>query len=441
MKMKRWNKYSYSMILLFVTSYCGAQNKYQFTRVNDFYSTVIMEASDGGIIEINPDPVFTGSKVLFTSVKIEVAEPVAEPFIIEYLQKDGTLKLITSPINDVPDRVFSSVFSSALWIFDSPQSSIKINTGAYKGYLKVHLFYAPPLSNSLALPKLYKAESKCDKPTMISYTVWRTGLPDPKPPRLETKVEHLVVHHSAGNNGDTNYINTVRNIYLLHTQSNGWDDIGYNFLVAPNGVIFNGRDPQNVAADDNILGAHFCGKNQNTMGVCVMGDFMRVRPANNAIHSLEYLLAWKLKKERMDAFGQTVHPKETGSLLNNVCGHRDGCNTDCPGDSLYALLPMIKAEAARIADSCGLILMTKFFSQPKGLVVYPNPSSGSITISSDFKLNSPVFKIYGLTGNLIYETYFVSGRSIEIPLPDGLYYYRIEEEGGILVKGVLSVIH
>jgi len=121
-------------------------------------------------------------------------------------------------------------------VFLKPTNKIKIKATESTTVL-VELFFAPTLEADLSIKN--KAENFCEKPPTISQTVWRKELPEPKEGRKETLVKHCVIHHSAGNNSDTNYVNIIRNIYLLHTNSNGWDDIGYNYVVAPNGVIFS----------------------------------------------------------------------------------------------------------------------------------------------------------------------------------------------------------
>ena len=421
------------LIFLVNFSFIGkAQNNYEFTRINEFYSFIDLDVSENNNLNI------ASENLKYTSLKIVIQKPFKNPIRIGYQNGDGLLNFLNANISDHADEGLVGNYSSELQIFNIPQTAININFGDFKGHVKLILLYAPIISNSNS-DKLYKASNRCDKPQMISYTVWREFLPNPKPPRESTDVEHLVIHHSAGNNADTNYLGIVRNIYLLHTQTNGWDDIGYNFLVAPNGIIFNGRDPQGVDDDDNILGAHYCGKNQNTMGVCMLGDFMNVRPTTQALFSLKYLLAWKLKKDKIDAFGQTRHPRPNGNLLNNICGHKDGCNTDCPGDSLYALLPLIKAEAARIADSCGLILSFKILEPSKNITLFPNPGSGKITINSSPELLHQSIEIYGLAGNLVFKTSFITGESHESGLPFGLYFYKVKEKESYLFQGVLII--
>ena len=421
-----------SLLFSGLFSISNAQPTIELTTFNNFYSFIALFIS-----EHTPKTIKLNG-VKYTSLKIEVQKPFENPILITSKNSDSSLNYSSTYFSKNADEGFDGTFSCPLQIFDTPQTELTIDWGNFEGFVKIELFHAPKLE-LVSANKNFKTSDRCSKPQMISYSEWRAGLPDPKPPREATDVEHLVVHHSAGSNTDTNYINIVRNIYLFHTQSNGWDDIGYNFLVAPNGVIFNGRDPQGVADDDNILGAHFCGKNQNTMGVCMLGDFMKVRPTKKAIFSLKYLLAWKLKKNGINAFGQTKHPKNTGSLLNNLCGHRDGCSTDCPGDSLYALLPLIKAEAARIADSCGLIIANISFLKNKRVTIFPNPSKGSITISYDNLITTPIIMIYGLAGNLVYETSYTPNKPFEIPLSSGLYYFKILDNKSILFQGILKI--
>jgi len=411
-----------------------AQNDFSFQIVNKHHAILTFNSS--GVS--NREYIIQPKDFNFTSLKVELAQNPELPVSIQFKNFNG------NPLSQTLN--FDSEFSgpdsmlpfSGFYIFNSSMDRVGINLASYTGLVSIHLMYAPNLKSD-NLNSLHKRSSGCDKPSMISYQVWRQGLPDPKPPRETTKTEHLVVHHSAGNNGDTNYLNIVRNIYLLHTQSNGWDDIGYNYLIAGDGTIFMGRDPQGAGDEDNILGAHFCGKNTNTMGICLLGNFMTVSPEPKTLFSLKYLLAWKLKKEKINALGQTVHPQPNGNLLNNVCGHRDGCNTSCPGDSLYILLDKLKREAARIADSCGLILVKTNEVMSTGSLVFPNPNSGNFTIiTQQNELESEVF-IYTINGNLIFNTKFISGQNFELFLPQGLYYYLIKQKNQNTTPGKLLI--
>ncbi len=221
----------------------------------------------------------------------------------------------------------------------------------------LHTVFSPPYSNNI---KLYKQNNvPCIKPNSIAPILWRDGLPEPKPGRLSTQVEHCIVHHAAGSNFNTDYYNVVRNIYLLHTQTNGWDDIGYNYLIAQDGTLFIGRDPQNINTEDNIQGAHFCAKNANTMGTCLLGNYTDTIPSDTTWAILKQLLVWKLIKENLNPLDSNLHPDDTGILLPVIAGHRDGCNTECPGQKVYDQLPQLRIDVKNAIDFCTLSSIDK----------------------------------------------------------------------------------
>ena len=138
----------------------------------------------------------------------------------------------------------------------------------------------------------------------------------------------------------------VRSIWNFHIFTNGWSDIGYNYLIDPNGVIYEGR-----GGGDNVLGAHFSCQNSGTMGVSMLGTFTTVQPNIAALASLKEILSWKADQRNLDPTASTYHAgmRET---LANISGHRD-CNglaqsctaTECPGEMFYPLLPSIRTEA------------------------------------------------------------------------------------------------
>jgi hypothetical protein len=252
---------------------------------------------------------------------------------------------------DQPDKVIRSSFV----IPNKVQNSFNLYSGSMQGKIRIYVLYAPPIQLNYT-NYLKKRNALCEKPAMVLGTEWREGLPDPVGQREVNQVAHCIIHHAAGSNTSTEYTNVVRNIYLLHTQTNGWDDIGYNFLVAQNGVIFEGRDPQGVADIDNVKGAHFCGKNTGTMGICVLGNYQEVRPTQASLNSVKDLLTWKCYKDQINPFGRANHPDINGSALQRLAGHRDGCATACPGDSLYLHFNSIRNQVQEELASCGLVL-------------------------------------------------------------------------------------
>jgi hypothetical protein len=156
---------------------------------------------------------------------------------------------------------------------------------------------------------------------------------------------HVIVHHTAGTNTSSDWAAVVRSIWDFHVNTNGWDDIGYNWLVDPNGVIYEGRG-------DGALGAHFCAQNGNTTGICVMGDFTTIQPSGSAINSLVDFLTWECCDENIDPLGTGFH-SGSGLTLPFISGHRDGCSTSCPGDMFHPLLPTVRTSTQnKINNGC-----------------------------------------------------------------------------------------
>ncbi|CAN5383686.1 hypothetical protein BH23VER1_BH23VER1_28490 [soil metagenome] len=149
-----------------------------------------------------------------------------------------------------------------------------------------------------------------------------------------------------------NACRNVQAIWSFHTLTRGWGDIGYNFLIDPDGVIYEGR-----AGGDSTIGAHFSCANSRTMGVCILGDFTAQEPTAAALESLAYLLAWKADRDGIDPLGNGYHPASQ-LVLNSICGHRDAnaseapgacpSGTVCPGAMLYPLLPSVRQAVANV---------------------------------------------------------------------------------------------
>lgn len=252
--------------------------------------------------------------------------------------------------NQFSQQVFSFSYQE-IWIKSEKQQQVK-----------VHLYFVK--NDILKKKPKIKSSSNCTLPTIITPSEWRndsTVLIPPKVKPVATTVQHVIIHHAATSNLYTNYYGTIQNIYLHHTQTNGWDDIGYNYLIAPDGTIFQGRDAQNIDSPDNIRGAHMCNKNNYTMAICLLGTYTNVDPTQEMLNSLEHLITWKLTKESIDPLGESLHaigPTSAGlpnDFLPHIAGHRDGCKsgyTECPGQKVYDLLPKIRQNVNQYKSTC-----------------------------------------------------------------------------------------
>ena len=67
----------------------------------------------------------------------------------------------------------------------------------------------------------------------------------------------------------------LRSIYAYHTQSRGWSDIGYNFLVDRFGRIWEGRYG---GVDRPVVGAHTLGYNDYSFAMSAIGNYEIAQP-------------------------------------------------------------------------------------------------------------------------------------------------------------------
>jgi len=176
-------------------------------------------------------------------------------------------------------------------------------------------------------------------------------------PRYASAIHFALVHHTAGSNsyGPAQSAAIVRSIELYHVEGNGWDDIGYNFLVDKYGQIFEGRYG---GIGRPVIGAHAQGFNTGSVGVALIGNYNARAPSAAAQRALASLLAWRLDLAHIDprsaltwiSGGNARFRVGTPVFLRAISGHRDTGFTECPGNVLYRRLPAI----AKIVAATGL---------------------------------------------------------------------------------------
>jgi uncharacterized protein with LGFP repeats len=202
--------------------------------------------------------------------------------------------------------------------------------------------------------------STVPEPPIVSRAGWGADESiSPDAPEYNADVKAVFVHHTDGANDYScaDSASIVRGIYAYHVQVSGWKDIGYNFLVDKCGTVFEGRKG---GVDLPVLGAHTYGWNRESAGIAVLGDYTSIGATDAALASVARIAAWKLGQYGADPAGTvklTAGATQTnffgtsftaGSTytFNRISGHRDGYNTQCPGNSLYPQLPTIRAWAA-----------------------------------------------------------------------------------------------
>jgi len=196
--------------------------------------------------------------------------------------------------------------------------------------------------------------SIANSPPLLSRLSWGANEAIRRGPvQYAPSVQFAVVHHTAGSNSYTAAQSAaiVRGIEIYHVQGNGWNDIGYNFLIDKYGQVFEGRYG---GVDKNVIGAHAEGFNAGSTGIALIGTYGSAAPPAAALTALAKLIAWRLDVAHVDPVstlswisgGNARFPQGIPVALRAVVGHRDTGFTDCPGNALYAQLGAIARQAA-----------------------------------------------------------------------------------------------
>jgi hypothetical protein len=126
-------------------------------------------------------------------------------------------------------------------------------------------------------------------------------------------IKKIIIHHSLTEDGQSVSWDAIRN---YHTNQNKWSDIGYHFgieLVDNDYEVFVGR-PMSRG------GAHTKGQNGDSIGICCVGNYDKVKPPRKMLEKLIILV-----KDLMGVFGVQ---------RNQVFGHNNFCDyKSCPGAS------------------------------------------------------------------------------------------------------------
>jgi N-acetylmuramoyl-L-alanine amidase/FlgD Ig-like domain len=175
------------------------------------------------------------------------------------------------------------------------------------------------------------------------------------PPSYATTLQAAVVHHTAGAAGSSPSQSAaiVRGIQTYHVRGNGWNDIGYNFLVDRFGQVFEGRYG---GIERNVIGAHAQGFNTGSAGIALLGSYGGSGPSAQARDALARLIAWRLDVAHVDPISRVSlisngNPRFRSGLptwLRAVSGHRDTGFTSCPGAGLYGQLGALASRARSI---------------------------------------------------------------------------------------------
>jgi hypothetical protein len=196
-------------------------------------------------------------------------------------------------------------------------------------------------------PLLPESADAYPKPFVVSRAAWCLHADCNYSDGLEYHpVSHLIVHHTVSNNATTDWAAAVRAIWNFHTYSRGWGDVGYNYLIDPNGVIYEGHN-----GGDDVVGTHAAGANAGSMAAALLGTFTAyppgIRPPDPMLNSLVELFAWKADQRDINIFDASSALPNIDWGLPHLMGHRDVYGTtECPGDQAHLLIPWLRGQIA-----------------------------------------------------------------------------------------------
>ncbi|HEY8474747.1 MAG TPA: peptidoglycan recognition family protein [Natronosporangium sp.] len=181
-------------------------------------------------------------------------------------------------------------------------------------------------------------------PRVYTRAEWGARPPNGSVRYLDRQPDHVVVHHTAGENTDDFSLAAAfahsRWIQDLHMDQNGWIDSGQQLTISRGGYVMEGRhlSLRAIWERQHVSGAQTAGHNDHTIGIENEGIYVSEPVPDPLFESLVTTVAWLCDVYRLDPFEAIV-------------GHRDYVSTTvCPGDVLYARLPELRQRVADVLN-------------------------------------------------------------------------------------------
>ncbi|MBQ0983109.1 peptidoglycan recognition protein [Streptomyces sp. F63] len=175
-------------------------------------------------------------------------------------------------------------------------------------------------------------------------------------PRPAGVVSAVFLHHTGHPNSYdcADVPEMLRSLQTDHVKGEGWDDIGYNFVVDRCGTVYEGRAGSGARP---VRGAHTKGFNAHTVGIAALGTFDTGTVVPRALlGGIAKVAAWQLRPgadprgtvRLVSTNDEARFDKGDKAVLHVISGHRDSYETRCPGEALYERLPEIREAVARL---------------------------------------------------------------------------------------------
>ncbi len=168
-------------------------------------------------------------------------------------------------------------------------------------------------------------------PGVIERTAWAQAAPIPSRMDRMLPVQRITLHHdgmppvSIRSRADA--ARRLEQIRVAHL-SRGFGDIGYHYIVDPQGVIWQGRPLQ-------WQGAHVKDQNPGNLGILCLGNFEVQRPTQAQMNALRSFTASQMTTYRVP--------------VSRVHTHKELASTACPGRHLQPILVAMRRSGGGLA--------------------------------------------------------------------------------------------
>jgi hypothetical protein len=152
------------------------------------------------------------------------------------------------------------------------------------------------------------------------------------------KITGIVIHHTAWEYDDP--YESIREIYKFHTLDRKWGDIGYNFLIADDGTIFEWR-----AWWEKAVAAHTKRNNIWNIGISLMWNYNHDHIPEKQQKSLEQLMKYIIEKYEINIHTKKYFHEDCikseckygidSQLDFPIIAHRDSSTSTCPWEVGY----------------------------------------------------------------------------------------------------------
>lgn len=195
------------------------------------------------------------------------------------------------------------------------------------------------------------------------------------PLQYAKEIKFIVIHYTAVTKDLDNPMQNVRNIFHSHTVQRGWGDIGYHYLIDPEGKIYEGRK-----GGPAVIGGHAKPVNKVSIGIALMGNYNDEELPPKMLASLIALTNDQTKFYKIDPLGKTEYK---GKTYFNIQGHEDNQAKLDPGKYGRQKLPFMRELTAYMQGK-----KSKDFEQIEGQKMISIPPDQEKTFTLKLKNKS-----------------------------------------------------